>query len=464
MGLKEVGLGAHVGHDLGPFGHHGITLALHFGSDSIEEDGESPNELRHLLGEVEIVGEEIMDLGIVLLGGRLGIVSGCAHGKDGLSSGLTTHHSRVDALTSKGIDVSGGVTDDDEMVVMVGLEALATKTKGGGPHALDLGVGTDGLGNEGVLGEGVIVETGQIGLGDFTTLTGLDVTAGNEVVAVVELIVGVPEDGGVTGERPLGIETNTIEVGVVGTTLDECAGANTAGSLSAVAELGGEGGGGTIRANEDATLDGGSTGRGDSPEPGLLVKGGTSNLEVLLEVSAGAGSALGNTVVKNDTLDGTSSGFTKLLLGNANVGDTLGADEATIVGKVALVVVLQLLENAHVLEDPDGGSANGITAVLVTRERFFVKKGDLGASLGKVVTANGARRTGTDNNGIISTLRKSANRVRTRSGNSIHSATISDGSKKSCRGDTGSNSNILLVLFNVLLSRSSSVNDVLGHL
>ena len=45
---------------------------------------------------------------------------------------------------------------------------------------------------------------------------------GNQVVAVVELIIGVAEDGSVARQRPLGVEAHTIEVGVVSATLDEC--------------------------------------------------------------------------------------------------------------------------------------------------------------------------------------------------------------------------------------------------
>lgn len=39
VGLQEVGLGLHAGHDLGPLGHHGVTLALHLGGHSVQQNG-----------------------------------------------------------------------------------------------------------------------------------------------------------------------------------------------------------------------------------------------------------------------------------------------------------------------------------------------------------------------------------------------------------------------------------------
>lgn len=41
MGLQEVGLGLHAGHDLSPLGHHGVTLALHLGGNGVQQNGVS---------------------------------------------------------------------------------------------------------------------------------------------------------------------------------------------------------------------------------------------------------------------------------------------------------------------------------------------------------------------------------------------------------------------------------------
>ena len=38
VGPEEVGLGLDVGHDLGPLGHHRVTLALHLGGDGVQQD------------------------------------------------------------------------------------------------------------------------------------------------------------------------------------------------------------------------------------------------------------------------------------------------------------------------------------------------------------------------------------------------------------------------------------------
>lgn len=60
-----------------------------------------------------------------------------------------------------------------------------------------------------------------------------------------------------------------------------------------------------------------------------------------------------------------------------DVGDAGGADEATVVRKVGLIVVLELLENTHLLQDVDGGRADRIAAVLVPGEGLLVQQGNL---------------------------------------------------------------------------------------
>eukprot|EP00983_Pelagomonas_calceolata_P113087 1159951-Pelagomonas_calceolata.AAC.6 len=52
-------------------------------------------------------------------------------------------------------------------------------------------------------------------------------TTGDQVVAVVQLVIGVAENGGIARQRPLGVEAYTIEVGIVGTSLHERARAHS---------------------------------------------------------------------------------------------------------------------------------------------------------------------------------------------------------------------------------------------
>lgn len=53
--------------------------------------------------------------------------------------------------TGQWVDVSCSVTNDEQVVVVAGGEALATQAQGGGTHALKLGVGAQGSADEGVL-------------------------------------------------------------------------------------------------------------------------------------------------------------------------------------------------------------------------------------------------------------------------------------------------------------------------
>jgi hypothetical protein len=62
----------------------------------------------------------------------------CVVGGEG---GGQHQHSGVDAFSCEGIDVSGSVPDDEEVVVEGGGQSLGPQTQGSGPHALDLCVG-----------------------------------------------------------------------------------------------------------------------------------------------------------------------------------------------------------------------------------------------------------------------------------------------------------------------------------
>lgn len=78
---------------------------------------------------------------------------------------------------------------------------------------------------------------------------------------------------------------------------------------------------------------------------------------------------------------------------------------------MAFVAVDELLENSHVIEDPDGRGADGIPAVLVTREGLLVKEGDPATILGKVVSTDGTRGASANNRSIIGSCWESADWV-----------------------------------------------------
>lgn len=77
-----------------------------------------------------------------------------------------------------------------------------------------------------------------------------------------------------------------------------------------------------------------------------------------------------------------------------------------------LVVVDQLLHDAHVGQDADGGGADGVAAVLVAREGLLVQEGDAGAGFGEVVARGGARGARADDDGIVAVRREGADLVR----------------------------------------------------
>jgi hypothetical protein len=76
------------------------------------------------------------------------------HASDAESVGLLLHLLPPHTRTGQGVDVSCSVTDDQQVVVVCGLEALTTQAQGSSTHALQLGVGAQRSRDEGVLWRG----------------------------------------------------------------------------------------------------------------------------------------------------------------------------------------------------------------------------------------------------------------------------------------------------------------------
>jgi len=64
--------------------------------------------------------------------------------------------------------------------------------------------------------------------------------SGDDVAAVVEDVVWVAEEGGITGEQSLVVEHDTVGLKVVGSTIDVGTRANTTRGLLDESEVGGE--------------------------------------------------------------------------------------------------------------------------------------------------------------------------------------------------------------------------------
>lgn len=76
-----------------------------------------------------------------------------------------THHDcGVDPLSCQGVDVAGGIPNDEQMVIIGGFQALGTQAEGAGLHALNLGIWAQRLADEGVVLDGVIVQPWQVRL------------------------------------------------------------------------------------------------------------------------------------------------------------------------------------------------------------------------------------------------------------------------------------------------------------
>mmetsp|Transcript_11069 Transcript_11069/g.19211 ORF Transcript_11069/g.19211 Transcript_11069/m.19211 type:complete len:293 (+) Transcript_11069:419-1297(+) len=232
VGTEKVGLGLHACHDLCPLGHHAVTLALHFAGHGVQEDGVAVHCVSHLLTQEEVMAIHAVPPALVLLARLLGEVTSAAHVQHGLRSCLAAHHGCVDALARQRVDVAGSVSNNEKVVVHCGEQTLATAAQAGNAHTLQLCVGTQCLADEGVLLDCVIVEPCQVSLCHVPAVALL--AARNEVIAVVQLIIGVTEDCCIAGQRPLGVEAYAIKVGVVCAALYKGTGAHALGGLSAV--------------------------------------------------------------------------------------------------------------------------------------------------------------------------------------------------------------------------------------
>lgn len=170
---------------------------------------------------------------------------------------------------------------------------------------------------------------------------------------------------GVPGQRPLGVETHAVKVGVVRRALDKRARAHAARRLGAVAQPRGQAARRAVGNDQLAPPDARPAGRHDRPHALLGVERRVDHLELLPQLRAGFCRGLHHARVEVDALDGRARGLAELLFRGADVADAHGRDEAAAVGKVGLVVLHELAEDAHLLHDGEGGRAAGVAAVLV---------------------------------------------------------------------------------------------------
>ena len=71
-------------------------------------------------------------------------------------------HGCVDALPRQRVNVPSGVPNDEQVVIVGGLEALRPQPQRRRPHALNLGFRPQGRADEGVVPDGSLVQPLQI--------------------------------------------------------------------------------------------------------------------------------------------------------------------------------------------------------------------------------------------------------------------------------------------------------------
>ena len=86
--------------------------------------------------------------------------------------------------------MSSSISNDQQMIVIAGGQPLTAQPQAGCPHALQLSIRTQSCADERITLDGIIMELSKIRFLHVTAVTGL--ATGDQVVAVVELIIGVP--------------------------------------------------------------------------------------------------------------------------------------------------------------------------------------------------------------------------------------------------------------------------------
>jgi hypothetical protein len=171
-------------------------------SDGIEDDGESVQEERHLHGPVKLGSPVVLPCGLVVsqLGSReILLLKSLQQGVGGEFSRL---EGVLDSFSGQGIDESGGISDDQEMVsVCLG---DSSQSKGSSLHGLSIGVGSKSCGDVFVILQDFVMDGIEIII--------LGGSSGNDVSAEVEISLSLSEDGAISGQELGGIEDNSIKL------------------------------------------------------------------------------------------------------------------------------------------------------------------------------------------------------------------------------------------------------------
>ena len=191
-------------------GHERIAASpSHLVGDGIEEERQLPYHPGTDSAQPKVVAKVGLPSRLVQRMHSRRELSGPEHVDDREGSEFAALHREVDALTSERIDETSGVAGDQESVAVAQRHALAADTQRRRLHAFDFRIFAERCRNERVVLDCILVETAQILRLDVAALA--RVIRRNQIVAIVELIVRVPEDRRVARERFAMKETHTIE-------------------------------------------------------------------------------------------------------------------------------------------------------------------------------------------------------------------------------------------------------------
>ena len=212
LGSEEIRLGNSPSHDVGPPGQKCVSFPRYSGGGSVDQNGETVEQLADPHRPDEVITECMHPLFMVNMHGIGGVVALFDGLKQNARGDPAAIHSVMDTLTGQRIDHTRSIADDDE--VLVGGDRFSTEAETSGLHVLDLEVGAEGSAEVAIVVHEVLVPMLQVVVCHIGV-------AGDDVAAIVQLVVGVSEQGSVARKESSVVEHHTVGLEFMGATFYE---------------------------------------------------------------------------------------------------------------------------------------------------------------------------------------------------------------------------------------------------
>jgi hypothetical protein len=334
---------------------------------------------------------------VVDAAGALREVAPDEHLADGLRGQHTADHAGVDPLSGEGVGLAGGVSDGHELPGRAPLDA---------PQAQ--GCDADRLpelhlGSEGAPDEGVVLDLLPVEIAEAIRSHG---TAGDRVAAEVDVVVVVSKQRHVARQDVAGIEEHAAGLEIVAAALHILPARHSLGRGLHHAQRARQSAGRPVGGHQHPGPKAPAVAAANGPEA-VAFQLGPADGGALHQIRAHLRRTERDALVAEDALDGVAAGaWGGASLAGAHVALARGRDEAARRGVANQALGLQLLQDAHLLQDLESGGAPGVAAVLVPRKASLLEQrhppsGSAPRARRQGVGGGGAGGTGTHHDHVV---------------------------------------------------------------